>query len=144
MVQLIKMGDEYLVKKAPALPNNVREIIVKFAPWISIITLVLSLPAVFALLGLGGLASGMMWATNYGYGYTGGYWLAMVVLIVTLVMQGLAIPGLFARTKMGWNWSFYAVLVGAVHNLVIGSWFNLVIGLLVSCYFLFQVRSYYK
>ena len=142
MNQLMKMLDEYLVKKAPALPKNIKDVLVKFAPWVSIITLVLALPAVLAVLGMGGLVSGMMWATNYGYG--GGYWLATVVLIVSLVLQGLAIPGLFARTKNGWDMSFYATLVGAVHNLVTGSWVSLIVGTLLSWYFLFQIRSYYK
>ena len=45
MDTLIATLDEYLVKKAPfALPDGVKEFIVRFGPWISLVLLVLSLP----------------------------------------------------------------------------------------------------
>lgn len=45
--------EEYLVKKAPALPEGAKEAIVKFGPWIALILLVLSAPVLLGLLGLG-------------------------------------------------------------------------------------------
>jgi hypothetical protein len=59
--------EEYLVKKAPfQLPTNVKEIIVKFAPYLAILGVVMGIPGVLALLGAGtilaplGLVGGMM------------------------------------------------------------------------------------
>lgn len=44
MNQLEDLLTEYLVKKAPALPANVKEVIVNFAPWITLILVILALP----------------------------------------------------------------------------------------------------
>ena len=59
--------NEYLVDKAPfQLPKNVKEIIVKFAPYLSILGVVMGIPAILALLGAGaflaplGLVGGVM------------------------------------------------------------------------------------
>ena len=41
MKQLNKTLEMYLVKRAPALPKNIKEILVKFAPWLAIIGVVL-------------------------------------------------------------------------------------------------------
>lgn len=144
MEQLMKTLEEYLVKKAPALPKNIKDLLVQYAPWITIVTMVMIAPAFLALLGLGGLAGGMMWGYGYGYGYGGSYLVSMLVLGVMLVMRALAIPGLFSRSMNAWNLMFYSTLVSAVHDVLVGSWMGLVIGTLVSLYFLFQVKSYYK
>ena len=42
--QLEDLLSEYLVKKAPALPANIREAIVNFAPWVTLVVLILTLP----------------------------------------------------------------------------------------------------
>ena len=59
--------EEYLVKKAPvAIPKEWKEIIVKFAPYLAILGVVMGIPGVLALLGAGailapiGLVGGLM------------------------------------------------------------------------------------
>ena len=37
LAQLESVLEEYLVKKAPGIPANIKELIVKFAPWLTII-----------------------------------------------------------------------------------------------------------
>lgn len=131
----------YLVKKAPALPTNAKEIIVKFGPWITLILFVLSLPLVLALFGLGAFLApfSFMGGLSAGFNYT----LAMVVLAVTLVLEGLAIPGLFKQQKRAWYLMYYAVLLGALSNLLQINIFSFIIGTLISLYILFQIKSYY-
>ena len=51
--QLEDLLSEYLVKKAPALPANIKEAIVNFAPWVTLVVLILTLPVVLAVFGLG-------------------------------------------------------------------------------------------
>ncbi|MBP6085702.1 hypothetical protein KA478_00535 [Patescibacteria group bacterium] len=47
------MGDEYLVQKAPfQLPPHIKEFLVKAAPYITAIILLLMLPAILAVIGL--------------------------------------------------------------------------------------------
>src|SRR4030067_1612684 len=91
--QLEDLLTEYLVKKAPALPANIREAIVNFAPWITLVILILTLPLVLAVFGLGAFLAPL----SFLGGVTAGtnYILALLLSGVQLVLEALAIPGLF-------------------------------------------------
>ena len=139
---LEKLADEYLVKKAPALPNGVKEAIVKFGPWISLILMVMSAPLILGFLGIGTfmMPFSYLGGLRIGMGYT----VSMVFTAIIIVMELIALPGLFKRAKAGWTMMYYATLVGAVQNAVAYNWGALVIGTLLGLYVLFQVKSYYK
>ena len=131
---------QYFGQKAPQLPPKAKEVIVKIAPWLVIIGIVLSLPAILALFGWGAMwGSWLMWGGVVG----GTYYLSLILTIVVIVLEIIALPGLFHRTRKGWLFAFYAVLVGTVQNLVMMNLGALIVGLLVGFYLLFQVRSYY-
>jgi len=140
--------EEYLVEKAPfQLPKNVKEIIVKFAPYLAIIGVVMGIPGVLALLGAGtilaplGLVGGMMTGRPFlGFGYI----VSVVFLGVMILLEGLAIPGLFSRSKKAWTYLYWSALVGVLQNIISFNVGGLVIGGLISMYFLFQVKEYYK
>jgi len=139
--------DLYLRQKAPAIPKEWKEFLVKIAPYLTIVGIIICLPAVLALLGLSALV--------VPFGFLGGlvagrpfmsfnYLISVILLLVTVVFYVLAVPGLFGRTRAGWMWVYYAVLVNAVSNLVSFNIGGLVIGSLLSLYILFQVKEYYK
>lgn len=132
----------YLVKKAPAIPDNIKEVIVKFGPWLTLLMLILALPAVLALLGLGAILApaSFLGGANAGVQYIA----SMVVMVVTLVLEAIAIPGLMKRTKQGWTFMYYSTLVGVISNIISFNIGGLIIGTLLSLYILFQVKSYYK
>lgn len=135
--------NEWFVKKAPVqLPESVKEFIVAFGPWITVVMLVLLLPTVFALLGLSAILAPFAALGGVSGAYSWG--LSSILLIVTLVFEVLALPGLFARKRAGWNMLFYSSLVTAVGNLISMNLGGLVIGSAITWFFLFQVRSYYK
>jgi len=141
---LMKTLELYFVKKAPALPKSIKEIIVSLAPWLEIIGAIMTIPAIFAILGF----NAMMFGTPYG-GYLAArsgfnFSLGMVFLLAGFVLMLLAIPGLFKRSKIGWNYVYYSVLVNAVYSLINMQLFGLIVGTLISFYLLFQVKSYYK
>ncbi len=142
LAKLENLLAEYLVKKAPAIPANFKEVIVKFAPWVTLIILILTLPLVLAVFGLGALLAPL----SFMGGMTAGtnYILTLVLSGIQLVLEAMAIPGLFKRTKGAWNLVFYAALVGGIQNLVTFNLGGLLIGTLLSLYILFQVREYYK
>lgn len=96
---LEKTLDLYFGKKAPALPNGVKEFLVNIAPWLTLIVVVISLPAVLALVGI----SSFVMPMAYFVAPLGGPWLMLssVVLVVTIILEALAIPGLFKRSKQG-------------------------------------------
>jgi hypothetical protein len=142
---MIGFLDYYLVKKAPfQIPDPVREWLVKFGPWITVVLLALSLPLIFVVLGLGTMLMPFA-GTGYAYGYGyGGYWVATLGLLVHVGLMVLALPGLFARKMSGWTWLFYAQVVSAVTSILAGSILGALVGALISFYILFQVRSLYK
>lgn len=132
--QLEDMLDLYFGQKAPQLPPNVKETIVRIAPWITLVLLVISLPAVLVLFGIGTLFAPVSYLGGFQAGTT--YTLSLVVLAVSLVLEALAIPGLMKRSKKGWNMVFYSALVGIVSNLLSMNFMGLIIGALISYYFL--------
>ncbi len=144
--QLEKTLDLYLGQKAPQLPKNVREIIVNLAPWLTLIGIVVSLPLVLLALGLGALATPFMFlagpaaGVSYGVSYT----VSMVILAVALVLEAMAIPGLFKKSRKAWKLVYWAVLVSLVSNLFSFNIVSGLVGALISLYFLFQIKEYYK
>lgn len=137
----------YLVQKAPfSLPGNIKELIVKVAPWLTLIFLILSIPAILLAFGLGALIApftvflGPGYAVSYGISYL----VSMAALAVSVVLEALAVPGLFRRAKKAWTLLFYASLVGIVSSVIGGNVIGGVVGGLISLYFLFQIKEYYK
>ncbi|MFA6005423.1 MAG: hypothetical protein WC775_02955 [Patescibacteria group bacterium] len=142
LVKLEDTFDLYLVKKAPTIPKAWKEMIVSFSPWLTVIMLVLLLPVVFAIFGLSMFA--MPFAYMGGFRAGTGFIVSWVFSIVTLVLYGLAIPGLFKRQKKAWTFMYYAALITAVENLVSFNIAGFVVGTLISMYVLFQIKEYYK
>lgn len=126
----------YFGQKAPQLPAGFKEWLVKFGPWIELILLILAAPMILGLLGL-----------NVGfrgyYSYASGWGLYSILVAAQLVLQIIALPGLFKRQMAGWNFAFYAMTVGVVASLVMGSIGSAIISAVIGLYFLFQIRSYY-
>ncbi len=140
--QLEDLLDLYLGQKAPSLPDNFKEVIVNFAPWLIIIMVVLASPAILAVLGIGTLLAPFSFLGGVRYGAT--FSLYLLILAVSLVLEVLAVPGLFKRTIKAWRLVFYATLVSAVSSLSHGDLGGLIIGTGLSLYVLFQVKKYYK
>jgi hypothetical protein len=141
MNNLITTLDTYFGKKAPALPLNVKEIIVKIAPWITLIGVIFTIPAILAFLGLGALVT----TVPYGLAHAGfTYTIAIVFLIVTAVLRGLAIPGLLSKSKKGWMMLLYSTAVSLVYSILTVDIIGGLFGVLISLYLLFQVREFYK
>jgi hypothetical protein len=134
--------DDIFGKKAPQLPENVKEFIVKISPYLAIIGVIFALPAILTVLGIGAVAAPL--ALMGGVGAFGGFTIGLIFSAIMIVIQIVAIPGLFKRSLSAWRLLFYASLLSAassLFNLQLGS---LIIGTAISFYILFQVRSYYK
>jgi hypothetical protein len=136
---LIGFLDFYLVKKAPfQLPAEVKEFLVKFGPWIALVLLLLSLPGLLLMLGVG-----TAFMPFGGAAYMVGFSYLTVVLLAQLVLLGLALPGLFKRKMSAWRLIFYSQLVGIAFSLLSGSILGALIGGLIGLYILFQIRPLY-
>ena len=104
--------------------------------------MVLSLPLIISALGLGALIGPLayMGGVTSGISFNAG----IILTIIILVMEIVALPGLFKRQKSAWNILFYVSLVSALSSILSFNLLGLIIGTLLSWYFLFQIRSYYK
>lgn len=141
--QLESTLEEYLVKKAPfTLPDNIKEIIVKFAPWITLILLVLALPGILFVLGVGTFLMPVSYLGGVRAG--AGFSIAMIFTVITLVLEVIALPGLFKRSIKAWRLIYYSSLVSAVGSLISFNLGALIIGTLISLYILFQVKEKYS
>ena len=146
--QLTKTLDEYYAK-APVLPTNAKELLVSFAPWLTLIAGVLALLSGVSLFGLLGLATSIApYAVAAGFGgYAIPAIVSLLVVLVTGVIYLLAFAPLKAKKVKGWNLLLYAMLLYVLSSVVRLSVFGIVeaiIGFLIGYYFLYQVKSYYK
>lgn len=77
-------------KQLPSFPENIKDLLVKIAPFLAIITVVFGIFGV----GLTSLLSPFAWfANSFMYG------IGVIFLLIMVVLKGLAIPGLFAQKK---------------------------------------------
>lgn len=143
MAQLEDTLETYLINKAPyQLPENVKEAIVNYGPWINLVLLIMALPAILFAFGLGAIFTPFTFLGGIQAGINFG--LTIIFSAFVLVLQGLAMPGLFKRAAFSWRLLYYATLISAVENLISFNLGGLVIGTLLSLYILFQIKSYYK
>lgn len=140
--QLESTLDLYFVKKAPALPANIKELIVKFGPYLVLLSIIVSVPAILTLLGVGAFLAPFGYGAGTGYGLN--YTISILFLVVNVVMMALALPGLFKRTLSSWKLVFYASLISIVSSLAGFNFVGALINAVISFYFLFQIKSYYK
>ncbi len=145
MEQLETTLNEYFGKKAPAIPQNAKETIVKIAPYLAILSAVFTLPAIFVLFGLGGLATSL---APFGGMSTVStiptMWVSIALLIPVAILEVMAIPGLFAKTAKAWKYMYWSQIISIISSLVQFNLLGAVISGLIGFYLLFQVKSFYK
>jgi hypothetical protein len=125
------------------LPAGLKEFIVKFGPWITLILMLIAIPAILLALGITAFLSPI--AMQYGGYHMGGFYMVGgLVTLLALILEAMALPGLFKRQMSGWRLLLYSVLVSAIGSLLSGSWFGFIVGTALSLYVLFEVKSYYK
>lgn len=142
LTKLTNLFELYFSKKAPQLPENIKESIVKYGPYVAIVIVVLTLPALLVALGLTALFSPFAYLGGVATGTS--FTMLGLFLLVSLILSIAAIPGLFKRTKSSWNLMYYSTLLNLVYNLLSFNLGGLIIGGAISLYFLFQIKSYYK
>ena len=145
LAQLEGTLDEYFGKKAPALPQNIKAIIVKIAPYLVIISLIFTIPAILVLFGLGSLATVL--SPLGGARSVAGVptmWVGILLLIPAVILEAMAVPGLFSRKIAAWRYVYWAQLISIVSSLVQINIVGALLSALIGFYLLFQVKSLYK
>lgn len=137
---LDKFLDKYLVKKAPAIPKDIKEIIVKYSPYLIILSILSIIPSVLAILGLNTLSLPFKLFSRLSFGYT----LSTIILLTRVILYIIALPGLFKRQAKSWKYLYYSVLISTLHSVLYFHLVNFLIGTVLSLYVLFQIKSHYK
>jgi hypothetical protein len=130
LVKLENFLDLYLGQKAPQLPQNVKEIIVKYGPYLCLVGIALSLPLIFTAFGIGFMALPFA-----GWHYSTGFSFTVLITLAMIVIQAFAVSGLFKRQLSAWKLLYYVGLLSILNNPV---------SALISLYFLFQIKSLYR
>lgn len=141
--QLETMLDGYMVKKAPfTLPLEVKEFIVKVAPYLIIIFAIMALPLI---LGSTGISTALTpFAMMGGYGWGLGAIISLATAVIVVIMEVMAVPGLFKRTKGAWRLLFYVSIVSLVGSILSVNIVGGILSAIIGWYFLFQVKELYK
>ncbi len=138
--QLEKTLQTYLYDKAPHLPPQWQEVLVKFLPFLTILFVVLSLPVLLAALGVGAFLSPFMLMG----GGLGSYSLMLVIFGISVVLEAMAIPGLFNKSAKAWRLLYWSTLVNALYNFFTFNLVGFIVGGAISLYLLFQIKKYYS
>lgn len=145
IAQLEAMLDEYMVQKAPfALPLGLKEFLATIAPYLIILMAIFAVPALLAAFGLSAAFAPIAMMGGYGYGWGPSMMISLVVSGITVVIQVIAVPGLFKRTRASWNLLFYVSLVQLVGGVLSTHIVSALIGAIIGWYFLFQMKELYK
>ncbi len=131
-----------LSDKIPGLPDNVKEIIVKIAPWFAAISMLMLLPLILAAFGISAVAMPFSYLGGLRMGF--GYTLSLVFSFGMIVLELMALPGLFKRKLSAWRLMYYSTLLSLVQQLFSFDLGGLILGGAISFYFLFQVKSKYN
>lgn len=130
-----------LNKKVPGLSDNTKELIVKISPWFAAISMLMLLPIILAAFGISAIALPFSYLGGLHMGFS--YTLGLVFSFGMIVLELMALPGLFKRQEKAWRLMFYSTLLSLVQQLLRFDVVGLVIGAVISFYFLFQVKSKY-
>jgi hypothetical protein len=130
--QLDTVLHEYLVEKAPAIPQNGKNAIAMVLPWLIIVFFVVALVPILT----GGILS--IFTLNLNL------MVAMVMSLAIALIEVLAFPYLLKRQMRGWKLLFYACLLSVVQFLLTGNIIGGILGTLLSLYLLYQIKELYK
>ncbi|MEI6494833.1 MAG: hypothetical protein WCO03_02110 [bacterium] len=144
MKQLEGFLEEYFGRKAPALPAGGKEFIVKVSPYLAIISLILMVPALLGLLAVLGIgAVAMPFAVVAGAQMGILFLISAAIIVISIILTIIAIPGLFKRQIKGWQMMYYSTLLSLLSSLISLNLIGFIVSAIISFYILFQVKSLY-
>ena len=133
--------EPFFTTSLPPLPDNVKEAIVKYAPIVIIIGLLLSVPLLLAVVGLGTVFSTLSAVGGYSSSVWG--YASILVFLALFVMRVMSVVPLRGQMRRGWVLVYYSIFISAGYSLMSYQLGGFIIGAALSLYIAFQVRSYY-
>jgi branched-subunit amino acid transport protein len=142
MNDLDKTLQTYLLDKAPKMPADIQKLIVQYGPYLVLIGTVMGAVSLLNAFGTLGVATPFMMMGGYKAGML--YQLSLLFFGASVVLSALSLPGLFKKTKQGWQYAWYNGLLTAVMSIVTLNIFGLIIGSGIGFYILYQIKHHYK
>lgn len=133
---------EYLNEKAPHIPGDVKETIVKYLPFAVMLIIVAQISAILTFFHVNTLFEGLGYLYSSNEGVIG--IIGLILLGGAIVCEGAALPLLFRYKRYGWRLLLYSVLITQLNELINLNIINLIFSGLVILYVLFQVREHYR
>ena len=125
----------------PAFPDNIKELLVKIAPYVAILAAILGAIGLLAVFGLGGIIAGLGALSYGGSGVL--YYISMAVLAVMVFLYATAIKPLMNREKKGWENLYYVEILSLITNLLSFSIVGFILSFVIGFWVLFQVKDKY-
>lgn len=132
---------EGFYKNIPALPTNIRDFLVKIAPWIALVFGILGVIGGLSILSLSPVAAVV------GPRNIPGLVISGILAIISSGLLLFAFPKLRRFEKGGWRFLFWSEVISVVSSLItlsVGNLIGTLIGAFIGFYLLFQIKSYYK
>lgn len=134
----------YLVDQSPVqLPKGLKDFLVKLAPIVSLILGVLAALGALTIFGIGSLLSPFA-LIGGGAAVLGSAFIGAAFMAVIAVLYFMSYSGLKANKMSGWTMLFYVQVLYLINGLLGLNILNTLVSALISFYFLFQIREYYK
>ena len=146
MENLEKFFEDIFTKKVSyKIPTGGKEWLVTWAPWLVIISVVLSIYSIIQMLSVGAI----MGKAGFLFGVSAipRYYLYLAVFAVQTLVIAASFPGLKSRHKSGWRMLYYATLISLIQGVLssqnMGGVVWSVIGSAIGLYILFQIKDRY-
>ncbi|MCE7040874.1 hypothetical protein [Dyadobacter sp. CY312] len=135
---LEKELEPIFLEKLPAFPENVKEPIAQYGPYVMLVLAIIGLFGLLTAFGIGTAAIGVGVAA-YGGGFN--FYIGIAFAALTMVLYLMAFTPLRARKRAGWNLIYYATLLNLVGSILQLNILGALIGAFIGFWILFQVRD---
>lgn len=131
--------------KAPVLPINIKEMLVKYVPYFALVFGIIGIIFSISSLGILGITSplaivgGAETVNSYGTSFV-----SSLFSIVSSAMMVMAYQSLQAKKLNGWNLMFWSEVVNIIGSIILLNIIGAVISGLIGFYLLYQIKSFYK
>ncbi len=152
----VALDDVFGSKAQYQLPENIKKMLVEFAPWLALVGGVLGILSAYNLWqwahrleSINRVFGDIIPAQNVSLGLM--FWLSIAATLLFAALALLAFPGLKAKKKVGWNLMFYSMIANVAYGVVslfydgggVGSLLTALVMSAIGFYILFQIRSNY-
>ena len=137
---LVDKVDSFLApffhKKIPTLPKNISELIVKYGPYLILISIVSSLFYYLNYMEVRSFVS----TARLGLPF----FVSLIISAANIIIMIYALPGLFSRKLRSWKLLYFSVILSLVQVLTFRNILGLFFSAFISFYFLYQIKPFYR